>query len=201
MMYSNEKPFTLSCCVQGYPKPRITWLKNNKPLPTNRDQYTLQNDNQELTIERLLSRDSGEYTCIAINIHGVSNYTIFMDIRGELKHILVSIGFLWLKPSVKFAVSAIPLFLFTSGDVIIESLEISTKQNTSSPRGIVTLSVEWLLSRESNRVHNRLLEQFAFSMEDKMAAEAFGRARNYGWDGLGFKYYANWKRFGELLKY
>ena len=120
MMYSNEEPFTLSCCVQGYPKPRITWLKNNKPLPTNRDQYTLQNDNQELTIERLLSRDSGEYTCIAINIHGVSNYTIFMDIRGELKHILVSIGFLWLKPSVKFAVSAIPLFLFTSGDVIID---------------------------------------------------------------------------------
>ena len=27
------------------------------------------------------------------------------------------------------------------------------------------------------------MEAYVLSMEDKMAAGAFGRARNYGWDG------------------
>ena len=46
-------------------------------------------------------------------------------------------------------VSAIPCFLFTSGDAS-KLLEISTK-NILSPRGIVRLTVEWFLSRENNR--------------------------------------------------
>ena len=49
-------------------------------------------------------------------------------------------------------------------------LEISTQK----------MPVGWFLSRENNRYG--LLKTYARSMEGKMAAGAFGRAKNYGWD-------------------
>ena len=41
--------------------------------------------------------------------------------------------------------------------------------------------MEWFPRREKDG--NRLLKGHVFSMEHKMAAGAFGHARNYGWDG------------------
>ena len=51
-------------------------------------------------------------------------------------------------------------------------LEISTK-NLPSHQEDVRLTVDGLDG-------NGLLKAYVFFMEDKMAAEAFGRARNYG---------------------
>ena len=44
------------------------------------------------------------------------------------------------------------------------------------------LTVEWSLSQQNNHGldGNGLFKTYALSMEDKMAAKAFRRARNYG---------------------
>ena len=44
--------------------------------------------------------------------------------------------------------------------------------------------MEWFLRWEiiDGLDGNRLLKAYTFLMEDKMAAEAFGHAKNYGWD-------------------
>ena len=59
---------------------------------------------------------------------------------------------------------------------------VRRKKYLITPRGIVRLMVEWFLRQGNNDGFdgNRLLKTYVLSMEDKMAAGAFGLARNYG---------------------
>ena len=84
MIYALEQRLSLKCCVRGFPKPNVTWFRDGEPLSLVSLRFTLANDNQELVISRVLTDDSGNYSCMAQNIHGRSKlHNITLDIRKE----------------------------------------------------------------------------------------------------------------------
>ncbi|KAM8930781.1 leucine-rich repeats and immunoglobulin-like domains protein 1 [Pelodytes ibericus] len=59
----------LQCMVNGFPAPRITWLKGDEPLVmTNRHHFTP--GNQLLVIQNVVKEDAGKYTCEMSNTLG-----------------------------------------------------------------------------------------------------------------------------------
>lgn len=71
----------LKCPAWGNPKPNITWLKNNEE--PRRDLGTAIRTKWTLRLEDLVTKDSGNYTCIVCNYLGCINYTFKVDIIGE----------------------------------------------------------------------------------------------------------------------
>ncbi|CAB0039875.1 unnamed protein product [Trichogramma brassicae] len=68
----------LICRVDGLPVPQVSWFKDGKPLKIN-DQFSLDQDNQTLTIKYLMEKNSGKYSCIAQNRFGqVEQFQTFM---------------------------------------------------------------------------------------------------------------------------
>ncbi|XP_063987212.1 uncharacterized protein LOC135167689 isoform X2 [Diachasmimorpha longicaudata] len=67
-----ESRIKLTCTVLGDPDPFILWMQNSRELfqPSNR--YCITNDNGVVSLEiySVKLQDSGEYTCIAKNVHG-----------------------------------------------------------------------------------------------------------------------------------
>src|SRR5437870_2538333 len=57
------------CHASGSPKPRLTWLKNGRPLPA-LDRYFFTADNQLLIIVQTQTDDAGDYTCEMTNTLG-----------------------------------------------------------------------------------------------------------------------------------
>ncbi|RWS22817.1 hypothetical protein B4U80_13484, partial [Leptotrombidium deliense] len=56
------------CLVDGRPKPKIVWYKNNKPLNTTIvSGIDLEDSGQKLVIRRLVANDSGRYECLVSN--------------------------------------------------------------------------------------------------------------------------------------
>lgn len=72
----------LKCPAEGNPKPTITWTKDDKPII--RNMGTVKNRQYAIVMEDLVTKDSGNYTCNVCNIHGCINYTIRMDVKGNL---------------------------------------------------------------------------------------------------------------------
>ncbi|XP_046346605.2 peroxidasin-like isoform X1 [Haliotis rufescens] len=58
-----------SCNARGDPSPVLSWVKDGRPIPTNR-RYTLQNGGRLFRILNTESSDSGQYTCRAENAAG-----------------------------------------------------------------------------------------------------------------------------------
>ncbi|KAK0181087.1 hypothetical protein PV327_003402 [Microctonus hyperodae] len=64
----------LTCTVLGDPEPQVHWTKDEKQLPSssNRHCTTMDNGLASLEIYAVTPKDSGEYSCIATNVHGQS---------------------------------------------------------------------------------------------------------------------------------
>ncbi|XP_014296942.2 titin isoform X1 [Microplitis demolitor] len=62
----------LTCAVLGEPEPTVYWLKDGKLLPpsSNRHGTTIENGMVSLELYTVRPSDSGEYTCVARNLHG-----------------------------------------------------------------------------------------------------------------------------------
>ncbi|XP_057334928.1 titin-like isoform X2 [Microplitis mediator] len=62
----------LTCAVLGEPEPTVYWLKDGKLLPpsSNRHGTTMENGMVSLELYTVRPSDSGEYTCVARNLHG-----------------------------------------------------------------------------------------------------------------------------------
>lgn len=71
----------LKCPSVGNPSPNITWLKNNEE--PKRDLGTAIKTKWTLRLEDLVTKDSGNYTCIVCNRLGCINYTFKVDIIGK----------------------------------------------------------------------------------------------------------------------
>ncbi|KAM4743057.1 LOW QUALITY PROTEIN: neural cell adhesion molecule 1b [Anableps anableps] len=65
------QPATLTCAVDGYPEPMVTWIRNGVEL-TDEEKYSFNEDGSEMTIMDVTKLDEGEYTCIAKNKAGES---------------------------------------------------------------------------------------------------------------------------------
>ncbi|XP_027855542.1 neural cell adhesion molecule 1b isoform X2 [Xiphophorus couchianus] len=65
------QPATLTCAVDGYPEPMVTWLRNGVEL-RDEEKYGFNEDGSEMTIMDVTKLDEGEYTCVAKNKAGES---------------------------------------------------------------------------------------------------------------------------------
>uniref|UniRef100_A0A1A8I9U3 Neural cell adhesion molecule 1b n=1 Tax=Nothobranchius kuhntae TaxID=321403 RepID=A0A1A8I9U3_NOTKU len=64
-----EHPAVLTCAVDGYPEPMVTWTRNGVKLE-DEVKYGFNDDGSEMTIMDVTKLDEGEYTCIAKNKAG-----------------------------------------------------------------------------------------------------------------------------------
>ncbi|KAG5311093.1 FGFR1 factor, partial [Acromyrmex insinuator] len=74
----------LKCPSVGNPRPNITWLKNNEE--PKRDIGSVSKTKWTLRLEDLVTKDSGNYTCIVCNYLGCINYTFKVDIIERFPH-------------------------------------------------------------------------------------------------------------------
>ncbi|XP_011056072.1 PREDICTED: fibroblast growth factor receptor homolog 1-like isoform X1 [Acromyrmex echinatior] len=74
----------LKCPSVGNPRPNITWLKNNEE--PKRDIGSVSKTKWTLRLEDLVTKDSGNYTCIVCNYLGCINYTFKVDIIETVPH-------------------------------------------------------------------------------------------------------------------
>uniref|UniRef100_A0A3Q2VXH0 Neural cell adhesion molecule 1b n=1 Tax=Haplochromis burtoni TaxID=8153 RepID=A0A3Q2VXH0_HAPBU len=63
------QPAILTCAVDGYPEPMVTWTRNEVNLEAG-EKYSFNEDGSEMTIMDVTKLDEGEYTCIAKNKAG-----------------------------------------------------------------------------------------------------------------------------------
>uniref|UniRef100_A0A8C6SWI9 Neural cell adhesion molecule 1b n=1 Tax=Neogobius melanostomus TaxID=47308 RepID=A0A8C6SWI9_9GOBI len=59
----------LTCAVDGYPEPMVTWTRNKMVLEAG-EKYGFNEDGSEMTIMEVSKLDEGDYTCIAKNKAG-----------------------------------------------------------------------------------------------------------------------------------
>ena len=78
----------LRCRVNDCPRPTISWLKDDQPLPQENERLTIRNNTigngSVLKITNVKLEDQGNYTCIAENPFGqVANATrqLVLDVR------------------------------------------------------------------------------------------------------------------------
>lgn len=85
MLKTNVKPagntLSLRCKAGGYPTPNITWYKNGK-IP-NRPLGEIRYNPWSLTLEDLVTTDSGEYRCDVCNFLGCINFTFSVEVVGK----------------------------------------------------------------------------------------------------------------------
>ncbi|XP_012526054.2 fibroblast growth factor receptor homolog 1 [Monomorium pharaonis] len=74
----------LRCPSVGNPKPNITWLKNNEE--PKRDLGVAVQTKWSLRLEDLITKDSGNYTCIVCNYLGCIDHTFKVQIIETLPH-------------------------------------------------------------------------------------------------------------------
>ncbi|CAG5125030.1 unnamed protein product, partial [Candidula unifasciata] len=69
-------PAQLRCDASGYPRPRISWMKEDGDLPYEHSVL----DNGELHIPRVKQEDAGTYSCLASNEYGTTSYPVVLFI-------------------------------------------------------------------------------------------------------------------------
>ncbi|TNN73226.1 Neural cell adhesion molecule 1 [Liparis tanakae] len=61
----------LTCAVDGYPEPTVTWTRNEVALEAG-EKYSFNDDGSEMTLMDVTKLDEGDYACIAKNKAGES---------------------------------------------------------------------------------------------------------------------------------
>ncbi|KAG8001910.1 Neural cell adhesion molecule 1 [Nibea albiflora] len=73
------QPAMLTCAVDGYPEPMVTWTRNDVLLEAG-EKYSFNEDGSEMTIMDVTKLDEGEYTCIAKNKAGESEQELSLRV-------------------------------------------------------------------------------------------------------------------------
>ena len=76
-----DEILALSCYMDSYPPPVITWEKDGHPISPNSPNYIIQL--HSLGIPRARVSDTGLYVCIASNEVGTVNHTMRVNVQGE----------------------------------------------------------------------------------------------------------------------
>ncbi|XP_015756865.1 PREDICTED: fibroblast growth factor receptor 2-like isoform X2 [Acropora digitifera] len=71
----------LRCSVKGDPLPRLSWVKDQKPLQFSSRIRLIPRDNGIVKIKNTQLVDAGNYTCIAANSLGTVNATLELHVR------------------------------------------------------------------------------------------------------------------------
>ncbi|XP_055370269.1 neural cell adhesion molecule 1b isoform X12 [Betta splendens] len=73
------QPAMLTCAVDGYPEPMVTWTRNEVVLGAG-EKYSFNEDGSEMTIMDVTKLDEGDYTCIAKNKAGESQHELSLRV-------------------------------------------------------------------------------------------------------------------------
>lgn len=106
ILATTNDPVALRCEAEGWPRPHIYWLKDNKNISLyEKDEYDIQNIPtrgskvksiaSELTIVAAQPDNSGEFTCVAVNEIGVSKYNITVVVSGKKIIYLFTYSFIY----------------------------------------------------------------------------------------------------------
>ncbi|XP_062275700.1 neural cell adhesion molecule 1b isoform X2 [Scomber scombrus] len=69
----------LTCAVDGYPEPMVTWTRNQVVLEAG-EKYSFNEDGSEMSIMDVTKLDEGEYTCIAKNKAGETDQELSLRV-------------------------------------------------------------------------------------------------------------------------
>lgn len=83
------EPAVLTCQITGTPTPKITWMKDGKPVGKNVSTKTI-GDTHSIILVKTTSNDTGDYTVAAKNDHGSAETTATVVVEGE--HFLYGIS-------------------------------------------------------------------------------------------------------------
>lgn len=106
LAWTNDR-VALRCEAEGWPRPHIYWLKDNKNISSyEKEGYYIENIPtrgskvksiaSELTIVAAQPDNSGEFTCVAVNEIGVSKYNITVVVSGKKIIYLFTYSFTYL---------------------------------------------------------------------------------------------------------
>ncbi|XP_072248370.1 neural cell adhesion molecule 1b isoform X7 [Leuresthes tenuis] len=73
------QPAMLTCAVDGYPEPMVTWTRNGIDLEAG-EKYSFNEDGSEMTIMDVTKLDEGEYTCVAKNKAGETDQELSLRV-------------------------------------------------------------------------------------------------------------------------
>ncbi|XP_031729411.1 neural cell adhesion molecule 1b isoform X3 [Anarrhichthys ocellatus] len=73
------QPAMLTCAVDGFPEPMVTWTRNEVVLEAV-EKYSFNEDGSEMTLLDVTKLDEGEYTCIAKNKAGESEKELSLKV-------------------------------------------------------------------------------------------------------------------------
>ncbi|XP_054650391.1 neural cell adhesion molecule 1b isoform X4 [Dunckerocampus dactyliophorus] len=74
----------LTCAVDGYPEPMVTWTRNQMVLEAG-EKYSFNEDGSEMSIMEVTKLDEGEYTCIAKNKAGETEQELSLRVFAKPK--------------------------------------------------------------------------------------------------------------------
>ncbi|ESO93155.1 hypothetical protein LOTGIDRAFT_91761, partial [Lottia gigantea] len=77
--------YDFKCIANGDPKPNITWYKDGELFKKSAMEKS-EMLGWKLTIQELVPRDNGDYTCVIQNIHGSINWTFSLEVVQRLPH-------------------------------------------------------------------------------------------------------------------
>ncbi|XP_060630493.2 hemicentin-1 isoform X1 [Anolis sagrei] len=63
---------SLECKAEGIPSPTVSWMKDGRPLVSERRTEIL-NDGHSLQLKNIQISDTGRYVCVAVNVAGLAN--------------------------------------------------------------------------------------------------------------------------------
>lgn len=75
------KRLVLPCVAVGTPAPRVSWLRNARPLSDRSRGRLVQLDDGSLEIETLVAEDAGVYQCVASNELGEATATTWLHVK------------------------------------------------------------------------------------------------------------------------
>lgn len=73
----------IDICFRGFPKPEVTWTKNNKKITDKRISVETREDTSVISISSLVRDDTASYTAKATNEAGISSVECHLRVIGE----------------------------------------------------------------------------------------------------------------------
>lgn len=73
----------LECPVTGIPQPTVRWMKDGQPLTTRDVRITVEQNNQTLGIQPIVTTDEGRYTCVAESNAGVAEQDFNLEVLSK----------------------------------------------------------------------------------------------------------------------
>lgn len=77
----------LRCKAGGNPAPSIRWLKEGRQIAYFGEENS-HRKHSNLKLKNLQEKDSGDYKCVAENIHGQVNFTYSVEVVGKQTTVL-----------------------------------------------------------------------------------------------------------------